>query len=152
LPISRRKLFVVPPCRNYWEAKIMNWDKLLVIGRDRDSFKALVARKIRERRRDERELAVHRTTKHQLQARNSCVADARSYRIARRLPVPATARFDWKALLRMEGFGRIRSAWLKKFRNQQFRKLWRRALTLTPPGLDRLFQTLHAFFKSRISK
>jgi hypothetical protein len=33
---------------NYWE-KIMNWDKLLLIGRDRDSFKALVGRKIRER-------------------------------------------------------------------------------------------------------
>ena len=79
----------------------MNWDKLLVIGRDRDSFKALVSRKIRERRLDERQLAEHRTTKHQLQARNSCVADARSYRIARRLPAPAAARFDWKALLRV---------------------------------------------------
>ena len=69
----------------------MNWDKLLVIGRDRDSFKALVGRKIRQRRQDERQLAEHRTTKHQLQARSSCVADARSYRVARRLPVPAAA-------------------------------------------------------------
>jgi len=60
----------------------MNWDKLLVIGRDRDSFKALVGRKIRERRRDERRLAEHRMTKHRLQARNSCVPDARSYRVA----------------------------------------------------------------------
>ena len=41
----------------------MNWDKLLVIGRDRDSFKALVGRKIRERRQDERQFAEHRTDK-----------------------------------------------------------------------------------------
>jgi hypothetical protein len=95
----------------------MNWDKLLVIGRDRDSFKALVGRKIRERRQDERQLAEHRTTKHQLQARNSCVADARSYRVARRLPVPAAAPFDWKALNPVKWFSKIRSAWLKKFRD-----------------------------------
>jgi len=87
----------------------MNWDKLLVIGRDRDSFKALVGRKIRERRRDERQLAEHRTTKHQLQARNSCVADARSYRVARRLPVPAAARSDSKALIAVKRFRKIRS-------------------------------------------
>jgi hypothetical protein len=95
----------------------MNWDKLLVTGRDRDSFKTLVGRKIRERRRDERQLAEHRTTKHQLQARNSCVADARSYRVARRLPVPAAAPFDWKALTPVERFSKIRSEWLKKFRD-----------------------------------
>ena len=85
----------------------MNWDKLLVIGRDRDSFKALVGRKIRERRQDERQLAEHRTTKHQLQARNSCVADARSYRVARRLPVPAAARSHWKALILVKRFSEI---------------------------------------------
>jgi hypothetical protein len=85
----------------------MNWDKLLVIGRDRDSFKALVGRKIRERRQDEREFAEHRTAKHQLQARNSCVADARSYRIARRLPVPAAARRHWKALIPVKQFSKI---------------------------------------------
>jgi len=95
----------------------MNWDKLLLIGRDRDSFKVLVGRKIRERRRDERQLAEHRTTKHQLQARNSCVADAKSYRVARRLRVPAAAPFDWKALIPVKQFGKIRSAWLKKFRD-----------------------------------
>ena len=58
----------------------MNWGKLLLIGRvDQvgDSFKTFVDRKIRERR-----LGEHRTTKHQLQARKSCVADARSYRVA----------------------------------------------------------------------
>jgi len=38
----------------------MNSDKLLAIGRDRDSFKALIGRKIRERRKDERQLAEHR--------------------------------------------------------------------------------------------
>ena len=77
----------------------MNCEKPLLIGRDRNSFKALVGRKTRERRRDERQLAEHRTTKHQLRARNSCVADARSYRVARRLPVPTEAQFDWKALI-----------------------------------------------------
>jgi hypothetical protein len=58
---------------------------LLLIGRGNlgDSFKIFIDRKIRERRRNERRLAEHRTTKHQLQARNSCVADARSYRVAR---------------------------------------------------------------------
>ena len=60
----------------------MNWEKLLLIGRDRDTFKTLADCKIRERRRDERRLVEHRTTKHQLQARSSCVADARSYRVA----------------------------------------------------------------------
>src|SRR5213079_3382359 len=101
----------------------MNWDKLLLIGRDRDSFKALVGRKIREQRQDERQFAEHRTTKHQLQARKSCVADARSYRVARRLPVPAAAaQFDWKTLIPVEQLNKIRSAWLKKFRDLQFKR------------------------------
>jgi hypothetical protein len=63
----------------------MNWGKLLLVGRvDHvgDSFKTLVDRKIRDQRRDERRLGEHRTTKHRLQARKSCVADARSYRVA----------------------------------------------------------------------
>jgi hypothetical protein len=51
-------------------------------------------RKIGEQRRDERRLAEQRTTKHRFQARKSCVADARSYRVARRLPVLAVALFD----------------------------------------------------------
>jgi len=65
--------------------KIMNWKHLLLIGRGDqvgDSFKTLADREIRERRRDERWLGEHRMTTHQLQARNSCVADARSYRVA----------------------------------------------------------------------
>ena len=103
----------------------MNWGKLLLIGRvDQvgDSFKTFVDRKIRERRRDERRLYEHRTTKHRLQARKSCVADARSYRVARRLPVPAPAQFDWKTLIPVEQLNKIRSAWLKKFRDLQFKR------------------------------
>jgi hypothetical protein len=44
----------------------------------------LIDAKLREQRRHERRLAENRMTKHQLQARSSCVADARSYRIASR--------------------------------------------------------------------
>ncbi len=64
----------------------MNWEQLLLIRRDRvgDGFKTLVDHKICKRRRDERLLAEYRMTKHQLQARNSCVADPRSYRVASR--------------------------------------------------------------------
>jgi hypothetical protein len=112
----------------------MNWDKLLVIGRDSDSFKALVGRKIRERRQDERQLAEHRTTKHQLQARNSCVADARSYRVARRLPVPAAARSDREALIPVKRFSEIRNV------AQEISRLAIRALAGQP--------ILRALFKS----
>lgn len=63
----------------------MNWVQLL-FGRSQDQlgngFRTLVDRKIRERRQNERRLAEGRTTKHRLQARKSCVADARSYRVA----------------------------------------------------------------------
>ena len=99
----------------------MNWEKLFLIGRDRDSFKALVGRKIRERRRDERQLAEHCTTKHRLQARNSCVADARSYRVARRLPVPAAEHFDWKALTPVKWLNKTGSALLERFRDSRLR-------------------------------
>jgi len=58
------------------------------------SFKALVDRNLRELRRAERQLADQRTTKHQLQARNSCIADAQSYRVARRLRLLTKAQFD----------------------------------------------------------
>ena len=68
-------------------------ERLPLIGRVwiRGSLKTFVDRKIRERRRDERRLAEERTTMHRLLARNSCVADARSYRIARRLAVKSFA-------------------------------------------------------------
>jgi hypothetical protein len=64
-------------------------DKFPLIGSGRisGSLKNLIDRKIRERRRGERRLAEQRTTKYQLLARNSNVADARSYRIARQFPV-----------------------------------------------------------------
>ena len=66
-----------------------------LFGRDQveHSFRALVDRTIREQRREERQLAEQRGTKHQFQARNSCTLDGRSYRIARRLLLLARAQF-----------------------------------------------------------
>jgi len=74
-------------------------DKFPLIGSGRIpvSFKNLIDLKIRERRRGERRLAEQRTTKHQLLARNSCVADARSYRIARQFPVKSLAVINQNA-------------------------------------------------------
>jgi hypothetical protein len=66
-------------------------------GRIPGSFKNFVDRKIRERSRGERRLAEQRTTKHQLLARNSCVADARSYRIAKQFPVKSFAVINQSA-------------------------------------------------------
>ena len=96
--------------------------KLLLIGRNQvgSSFKTLVDRKVRERRGDERRLAEQRTTKHQFQSRKSCISDARSYRVARRLPLPA-ARFDWRTLIPADGLNKLRSVWLKKFRGHPSR-------------------------------
>lgn len=70
--------------------------KFLLFGRDKieNSLMGFVDRKIGEQRRDERRPAEQRTAKHRFQARKSCVADARSYRVARRLPVLAVALFD----------------------------------------------------------
>jgi hypothetical protein len=68
----------------------------LLFGRDEseNSLMRFVDRKIREHRRDERRLAEQRSTKHRVQARNSCIADARNYRVARRLPLlAADSRF-----------------------------------------------------------
>ena len=97
-------------------------EKFLLIGRNwvTDSFKTFIDRKIHEGRRNERRLAEQRTTKHQLPARNSCIADARSYRVARRLPVPSAAQFDWKTLIPLEQLNKIRSACFKKFRDHRF--------------------------------
>ena len=74
-------------------------DKFLLIGSGRfsGSLKNLIDRKIRERRRGERRFAEERTTKHQLLARNSCVADARNYRIARQFPVKSFAVINQSA-------------------------------------------------------
>jgi hypothetical protein len=62
----------------------MNWEKLLLLGGDRvqSNFGTLVDRKVRDQRRNERRLTEYRMTKHQIEARKSCVADARSYRVA----------------------------------------------------------------------
>jgi hypothetical protein len=64
----------------------MNLGQLVLGGHDQlgNDFKTFVDRTIRERRQSERLLAEHRITKHRLQARKSCVADARSYRVASR--------------------------------------------------------------------
>jgi len=96
--------------------------KFPLFGRDEieNSFMHLVDRSIREQRREDRQLAEQRATKHRFQARKSCVADARSYRIARRLPVLAVALIDWKNLIPI-GRPLFGSAWLKKFREDQLK-------------------------------
>ena len=70
--------------------------KFPLFGRDDivNSFMHLVDRSLRKQRREQRRLAEQRATKHRLQARKSCIADARSYRVARRMPVLAVAQFD----------------------------------------------------------
>jgi hypothetical protein len=70
--------------------------KFLLFSRHKieNNLMGFVDRKIGEQRRDELRLAEQRTTKHRFQARKSCVADARSYRVARRLPVLAVALFE----------------------------------------------------------
>jgi hypothetical protein len=85
-----------------------------------DSFKAFVYRQIRKRRREERQLAEQRTTKHQFDARKSCVADARSYGIAREFPLSAAAQLDWKNLIPTHR-PLFESTWLKKFRDHQLK-------------------------------
>lgn len=73
----------------------MNIAKSHLFGRDRVEygFGTLVARTLREQRHEERQLAEQRSTKHQFQARNSCIMDGRNYRIARRLLLLARAQF-----------------------------------------------------------
>lgn len=77
------------------EVETMNRRKLHLFVRDwvEQSFKTLVDRTIREQRREERRLAERRATKHQLQARKSCIPDARSYRVARRPLLLARVQF-----------------------------------------------------------
>ena len=97
--------------------------KFLLFGRDEieNSLMRFVDRKIGEQRRNERRLAEQRTTRHRFQARKSCVADARSYRVARRSPVLAVAQFDWKALIPTPRHYLFGIGWLKKFRNDQLK-------------------------------
>jgi hypothetical protein len=100
----------------YWGKRHLIWDPV------QDGFKNLADRKIRERRRDERRLAEQQTTKHQLEARKSCVADARSYHVARQVPVPPATQFERKTLIPVERFTNIGSACLKKLGNHQFKR------------------------------
>jgi hypothetical protein len=97
--------------------------KVPLIGRDRvqNSFKSVVDRQIRKYRHDERRLAEQRTTKHQLEARKSCVADARTYRVAREFPMSAAAQLDWKNLIPAPRFNLLEAGCLKKFRDGQLK-------------------------------
>jgi hypothetical protein len=97
--------------------------KFLLFGRDEiaNSLIRFVDRKIGEQRRDERRLAEQRITKHRIQARKSCIADARNYRIARRFPTSAIAQFDWKALIPNHRAYLLGIGWLKKLRNDQLK-------------------------------
>ena len=74
----------------------MNWKALNSFRRGwvEHGFKTLVNCKVVERRREERRLAERCATKHQFQAIKSCIADARNYRVARKLPSLSMAHFD----------------------------------------------------------
>jgi len=73
----------------------MNTAKGHLFGRDRVeySFGTLIDRTLREQRHEERRLAEQRGTKHQFQARNSCLIDGRNYRVAQRLLLLARTQF-----------------------------------------------------------
>jgi len=77
-------------------AKTMNWKALDSFRRCwvERGFKTLVDCNIVERRREERRLAERRATKHQALAIKSCIADARNYRVARKVPVLSMAHLD----------------------------------------------------------
>ena len=96
--------------------------KFLLFGRaeTENSLIRFADRKISEQRRDERRYAEQRTTKYRVQARKSCVADARSYRVARRFPLLAIAQFDWKALIPTRRTYLFGIGWLKKLRNDHW--------------------------------
>jgi len=97
--------------------------KFLLFGRDEiaNSLMRFVDRKIGEQRQGERRLAEQRTTKHRIQAKKSCIADARSYRVARRFPVLAVAQFDWKALIPTRRTYLFGIGWLKKLRDDHLK-------------------------------
>jgi len=98
----------------------MNGKSLFSRDEIENSLVRFADRKISERRRDERRLAEQRTTKHRFQARKSCVADARSYRVARRFPVLAVAQIDWQALIPRRPY-LLEIGWLKKLRYDQLK-------------------------------
>jgi hypothetical protein len=73
----------------------MNGKFLLFVRHEiENSLMRFVVRKIGEQRQEERRLAEQRTTKHRFQARKSCIADARNYCVARRLPVLAVGQLN----------------------------------------------------------
>jgi hypothetical protein len=80
---------------NSLQLQTMNIEKDHLCARYRveGRFRMLVDQTIREQRREARQVAEQRATKHQFQARSSCVLDGRNYRIARRLRVLAKAEF-----------------------------------------------------------
>ena len=96
--------------------------KFVLIGRDEmeNSFRHFVDRKIREQRWDERRLAEQRTTKYRIQARKSCIADARSYRVARRLPVLAVGQFDRRIFNSIKAVRKALEAGLNKLNRRYF--------------------------------
>ena len=96
--------------------------KFLLFGRDEmeNSFRHFVDRKIREQRWGERRLAEQRTTKHRIQARKSCIADARSYRVARRLPVLTVGQFDRRILNSLTVVREALEAGLNKLNRRYF--------------------------------
>jgi hypothetical protein len=63
---------------------MMKLGQLLLGAQDQlgNGFSTFADRKTRERRQNERQLAERLTTRHRLEARKSCIADARSYRVA----------------------------------------------------------------------
>lgn len=72
----------------------MNIAKSLLFVRDREySLGTLADRTMQKQRREERRLAEQRGTKHQFQARSSCVLDGRNYRIDRGLLLLTRAQF-----------------------------------------------------------
>ena len=75
----------------------MNYAKGHLFARARVEYscRALVDRTIREQNREERRLAEQRATKHQFQARNSCILDGRNYRFARRPLLFPGYNFNW---------------------------------------------------------
>jgi hypothetical protein len=97
--------------------------KFLLFGRDgtENSLMHFVDRKISEQRREERRFAEQGTTKYRVQARNSRIGDARSYRVARRFPLLTLAQFDWKVLIPTRRTYLFGIGWLKKLRSDQLK-------------------------------
>src|SRR4029077_16581498 len=77
------------------ELQTMNYatGRLFTRVRFEYSLRTIITQTIREQNREEQRLAEQRATKHQFQARNSCILDGRNYRLARRLLLFPRAQF-----------------------------------------------------------